>query len=246
MTASPAAAIADPGDACVTSYETAQQAHKKGELVRAKANLRMCTAACPAALAADCERWLGDVKRSLSYLTIAARDEAGNRLLARLTVDSAERGLEQPLELDPGKHRVDISLRGYQPISTSIDLRAGASDSRSFTMRVDSNTGAAAADDASVLGPVLLGSGGLLTLVVAGALTLVGHLDVSEMRETCAPRCDRERVDRVGQYWTAGGVLAGVGGAALVASSVWLGVTLAPPTSDGTATTAGLSVRFAF
>lgn len=237
--------MADPGDACVTSYETAQQAHKNGELVRAKANLRMCTAACPAALAADCERWIGDVKRSLSYLTVAARDEAGNKLLARLTVDSAERGLEQPLELDPGKHRIDITLRGYQPISTSIDVRAGASDSRSFTMRVASNA-PPIADDPSLLGPVLLGSAGLLTLLAAGALTLVGHLDVAEMRDTCAPRCDRERVDRVGQFWTAGGVLAGVGGAAVVASSVWLGITLTPKATDGAATNAGVTVGFAF
>ena len=237
--------MADPGDACVTSYETAQQAHKNGELVRAKANLRMCTAACPAALAADCDRWLGEVKRSLAYLTIAARDEAGQKLLARLTVDSAERGLEQPLELDPGKHQIEITLAGYVSISTSVDVRAGQSDSRSFTLRRGA-TPPPAADDGSVLGPVLLGSGGLLTLVVAGALTLVGHLDVSEMRDSCAPRCERERVDRVEQYWTAGGVLAGVGGAALITSGVWLGLTLAPPASDGSATDVGVSMRFAF
>lgn len=235
--------MADPGDACVTSYETAQQAQKKGELVRAKANLRMCTAACPAALAADCERWLGDVKRSLAYLSVAARDESGRKLLARLTVDGAERGLDQPLELDPGAHRVELTLAGYVSISTSIDVRAGQSDSRSFTMRPGASA-PLATEEPSVLGPVLVGSAGLLTLVVAGALTLVGHLDVSEMRDTCAPRCERDRVDQVERYWTAGGVLAGVGGAAVVASGVWLGITLTPP-SDG-AVNVGMTVRFAF
>jgi hypothetical protein len=190
----------------------------------------MCTAACPAALTADCERWLGEVKRSLAYLTIAARDEAGNKLLARLTVDSAERGLEQPLELDPGKHQIDISLAGYTSISTSIDVRAGQSDSRSFTLRLDPKGSTAPGKESpSALGPALLGGAGLLTLVVAGALTLVGHLDVSEMRDSCAPRCARERVERVEQYWTAGGVLAGVGGGAVVASGVWLGLALSPP-----------------
>jgi len=241
---------ADPGDACVTSYESAQQARKQGQLVRAKANLRLCSAACPAALGADCDRWLGEVEGSLAHLVIAARDSEGRKVAVRLTIDGVERGVDEAIDLDPGKHQVTITARGYAPIEEMVELRAGAPVKKSWVMALLLEPPSEPQSGGSVLGPILLGSGGLLTLVAAGALALIGHLDVSEMRDTCAPRCERSRVDQVGTYWTTGGVLAGVGGAALVASGVWLGVVVSPSASktDGKATGAdlGLTLRFAF
>jgi hypothetical protein len=239
------AARADPGDSCVTSYEEAQQAKKAGELVRSKANLRLCMGACPRALAGDCEAWLGEVSKSIATLTIHARAADGAPLgAAELAIDGVSRPLDQPLELDPGPHRVHVEGRGLVARTETLTLEAGATVEHAVVIERGGGSATVEREAPSLVGPLVLGGGGLLLLAGAGVLSLIGHLDVSDMRDTCAPSCDVDRVDAVRAMWTAGGVLAAVGGAAVIGSGVWLGIAVTPPGTADARATGELTIAF--
>lgn len=235
-------ASADPGDTCVSSYEEAQRARKAEELVRSKANLRLCLSACPQALANDCKGWLDDVDHKVAHLRVDVDGKGGAQVTAPvLEVDGATRSLAGPVELDPGKHRVVVKASGFVSHVETVELAPGSTVARNVTLeRGESVTGS---ESPNLLAPMLLGGGGLLALAAGGVLSIVGHLDVSDMRSSCAPDCAQHRVDSVQTLWIAGGVLAGVGGAALIGSGVWLGVTLAPP---GSAKESGATVTWRF
>ncbi len=224
---SPSAAFADPGDACVSSYEGAQAARKSGELVRSKAELRLCLGACPAALAGDCKNWLDEIGGQLTELSVRVIGPESRPLVgARVFVDGVERRAGAPIELDPGRHELRAESDGYAPRTEAIALAPGARASRVITL---DRAGTAPAREPNLAGPIALGTGGLVALTVAAALAIAGHVDVSAMRSSCAPRCAPDRVDMVENLWTAGGIVAGAGGAALVGATIWLGLTLSPP-----------------
>jgi hypothetical protein len=82
-------------------------------------------------------------------------------------------------------------------------------------------------DEGPPTGAFVLGGVGAAALVTAGILSIVGWVEASDMRDTCAPGaggvgCSPDRVDRVRARWIAGGILAGVGGAAMIGGGVWL------------------------
>lgn len=210
--------------------------------MRSKANLRLCLSACPQALADDCKAWLDDVDRKVAHLRVEVDGKGGARVAAPVVeVDGAPRSLAGPIELDPGKHRVVIKASGFTSHVETVELAPGSTVARSVTLESSASDGDSAAP--SLLGPLLLGGGGLLALAAGGVLSLVGHLDVSDMRSSCAPTCAQGRVDTVETLWIAGGVAAGVGGAVLIGSGVWLGVTLAPP---GASKESGATITWRF
>lgn len=238
--------FADPGDACVTSYEGAQQARKRGELVRSKAELRLCMGACPGELSKDCERWLGEIDGRLSRLTVAVRSRNGDPIAGdKLFVDGVERPAGQAFELDPGRHELRAEAPGHVRRTDVVELTAGSRTTRTIML----DRGATGSDEPpSLVGPLTLGGAGLVALTVAAGLAIAGHLDVSDMRDEqsgCAPSCSADRVDRVRDLWTAGAVLAGAGGAAVIGASIWLGFEVsAGPSAPAAAAVSAPDLRF--
>lgn len=217
----------------MSSYEGAQQSRKDGALVRSKANLRLCISSCPTALAADCQSWMSEVETAIARIQIEVRDERGQVIPGVVTIlDGVGRTSGEIVELDPGPHDIEASAPGFTSSKRRIEVKAGTSTTPRLVLEPQR---LASGQSSGLLGPLLLGGGGLLALGVGGILALVGHLEVSDMRDSCAPGCPQDRVDDVTTLWTAAGVLAGLGGATAIASGVWLGLTLAP----GTATTIG-------
>jgi len=236
-------ASADPGDACVTSYEEAQQARNAGELVRSKANLRLCMKSCPQALVRDCDGWLQDVQRNIGHLDLRVEGAGGPPLRnARLTIDGVPRSFNERIEIDPGGHDVRVEAEERQPAALRIEVAPGATIQHTVRLAASGGPNSRARPEPALAGPLTLGIAGLVVLTVAGALTIAGHVDVSKMRHSCAPTCSDHRVETVRSLWTASGILAGAGGAALVASGVWLGLEL----SDKGATKATFGLRFSF
>lgn len=198
--------------------------------MRSKANLRLCVAACPQALAADCTRWASDLQSVLGRVTIAIRARDGGVLRdQKLSIDGVERRIGEPLELDPGRHELRAEAAGYEPRTQLIEVTSGMAGTS--TMELDRAASKPREREApNLVGPLVLGGVGLLILTGAAVLISAGHLDVSDMRDSCAPSCPADRVDGVRDLWTAGGVLAAAGGAAVIASGIWLGVSLTPET----------------
>ncbi len=198
--------------------------------MKSKAELRLCLGACPGLLATDCRRWLAEVEASLGRLTVRAVDSSGAAVEgARVLVDGVERPVGVGFEIDPGAHHLRVEAPGFEVGSGRAEIAAGQTSTS--TIRLQPVATASAVDLAP---PMVLGGVGVGALLAAGALSLAGHLDVSDMRSDsggCAPRCPEDRVDQVRAMWIAGGVLAGLGGAALVGAGAWLGVAL---TSEGT------------
>jgi hypothetical protein len=237
----PGLASADPGDACVTSYEGAQRARREGALVRSKADLRLCLGACPTELAKDCSAWLDDVDRRIARLTLHARGAGGEPVAnLRVLVDGVERPAGEALEVDPGARVIRIEASSHRARTMTIDLAEGQGLAKTVSLERESSPSGGAP---SLVGPVTLGGVGLAALTAAAALAIVGHLDVSDMRgeQGCAPACPQSLVDQVRDLWTAGAVLAGAGGGAVVGASIWLGIELSPsgPPAPGSMGNAG-------
>lgn len=220
-------AHADPGDACVSSYEEAQQARNAGELVRSKANLRLCSKSCPQALARDCEGWLMDVEQRIGHLELRleSKDSAPLRN-ARLSIDGVGVPFNDRIEIDPGPHEIRVDADDRMPAVSRVAIEPGATVRHTIRLVPQSGSNRRGQRDPALGGPITLGIAGLVVMTVAGALTIAGHVDVSNMRRSCAPGCSDRRVDTVRSLWTASGILAGVGGAAVIASGVWLGLEL--------------------
>jgi hypothetical protein len=93
------------------------------------------------------------------------------------------------------------------------------------------------------VGPFVLGGVGLVALGAAGVLAIVGHVNVADLREECAPTCAARRVDAVRDQWTVAGILAGAGGAIVVGAVIWLAVDVADSPVDDGAEQAGRARR---
>ncbi len=225
-------ATADPGDACVSSYEGAQAAQKRGELVRSKAELRLCLGACPTALASDCRRWLTEISTQIARRNVVVRTPDGVEIgRAKLLVDGVERPVGPPLELDPGPHDLAVEAAGYLPHSLRVEVAAGTEGTQIIALSPGPSSSSRADAEASapsLVGPLALGGVGLAVLTAAAALAIAGHVEVSSMKDECAPDCPVSRVDTVANLWTAGGILAGLGGATTIGAGVWLGLVAAP------------------
>jgi hypothetical protein len=135
-------------------------------------------------------------------------------------------------ELRPGKHQVELRLRGYQDVERYIEVQAHRAEDFSFDLAPGAPPKAPAApasdspapdDSGDAVGPwtwVALGAGGL-ALGGAAGFEVARANATDEARE--APQVDYEdKVDTARRYQTTARILAGVGGALLVTGTVLL------------------------
>ena len=223
-------ASADEGDACVSSYENAQKARKRGDLVRSQAELRLCVNACPDALGRDCRDWLDGVSHDLGHVRVKVRAKDGAPLVhTRVVVDelelpaSAERA---DVKVNPGSHELRVDAQGMKPIARKLEVTSGATVD--FDVELE-RLPPPLPPPPTALGPIpaypfIVGGIGLAAVTAGGVLGIIGQVDVSAMRAKggCAPGCPQKRVDRVRNEWISGGVAAGIGGAAVVTSVILL------------------------
>lgn len=228
-TSTPRAHAADPAK-CSASYEAGQEQRRKGELVRARANLLVCVSGvCPAALSKDCVGWLREVEALLPSVLIEVRDVGGALVPdARVTIDDAPAQPGTSTALDPGSHRLRAEADGRSPATQTIDVAAGEKDRRVVVVLP-----ALAAPPPPPPGPVLrtsrpvpvaswvLGGVSVVGLGGFGYFAASGASEAKHLRETCAPRCTDEQVDVVQRRFLIGDVSLGVSIVALGAA-VWL------------------------
>jgi hypothetical protein len=234
--------------ACADAYDNSQLLRDQRQLTLARAQLVVCQRACPKRLAADCDAWLGDVERRMPAVVLAAVDPAGRAVEARVSVDGQPPTPLpiEPLLLEPGKHAFRFErLADGAVVERSEVLGQGEKGRRvAATFAAVDETGTPGSEATAIALAVVGGA----ALVVAGVLTIKGHVDRGALYD-CRPRCAQDDVDAIATSWTAAGVLAGVGGAALGAAAlVWLlGDDGGQPTSGAGGVAlgrAGLELRF--
>lgn len=222
----PEAAQAEPGDACVASYEEGQRLRKAGQLRRAMSELRLCTHACPTVLARDCRAWATELEGQLARLTIVVRAADGSAVDApSLTVDGEPLalGAEGAAFVDPGSRSIRVEAAGLRSVTRVVSLEPGEALALDIVLepptapeREVTPPVAPTPRDPPVLGYVV-GGAGVALLGLGASLAIKGHVDVSDLRDECAPSCDEDDVDSVRGLWIGGGVAAGVG---LIAVSI--------------------------
>ncbi|UQA59869.1 hypothetical protein [Polyangium aurulentum] len=227
-------AAGEEGDACATAYEQGQVLTRKGALVRGRAELRLCTNVCPSALAHDCEGWLAEIERDIASLRVSASWSDG-RPLPRMSISIdggpfADARRTEPIEVDPGRHRVVIKSEAGALEEVVVEAPRG---SREIPVSVVFPVDVASPPAARPLWSRVLLGGGAATLAVGAALTIAGHVDRRMLEDSCAPYCDPTRVDTIRSLWWAGGISAGVG-LGLAGVGLWGHLRAEPGSSSAT------------
>jgi hypothetical protein len=233
----PNAASPSAGDTCVMAYEQAQQNQRAHRMLQARADLQLCQRVCPSMLTLDCDRWLGEVSGAIPTVILYAVDRQGRSLSAvRVLVDGAPlvESLDgAQVEVDPGEHTFTFEGRRGGRTETRVAVRSGE---RAQTISVHLDEAALGALSSPPTATWVLGGVAAGALALGGVLAIKGHVDRSDLEESCAPSCSDEDVDTVRTEWAVAGVAAGVGAAAAIAALVvWA--------SDGGATAPASGAR---
>ncbi len=193
-------------DSCIDASEAGQVARDKGQFRASKARFQACAReACPGEIRKDCAAWLEALERRMPSLVVRALDAEGREVLdASVTIDGAEvagRGIA--VELDPGDRRLHVTSPGRPPVDQTVRVVEGER-ARVVEVRLPAApvTSASASAAPPPPGPrrVPVASyalGGAALLAAGGYLYFGLHAkrEVDDMRATCAPSCDADRVD---------------------------------------------------
>jgi hypothetical protein len=213
-------ARAQSGDTCVGAYEGAQERRQRGALVEAARELDLCLGACPEALARDCATWRREISARLARVTIDARLDGASARPGAVAIDgrAVVIGEGNQVDIDPGAHVIRVEIDRADPVERSVTLAEG----QRATLRFEAAT--RSVEPWPPTSAIVIGTAGGGALLLGAGLGIAGHLQVSDLRDTCAPDCAPSDVSAVRTTWIVGGVAAGVGlGAVAVAIAVALG-----------------------
>ena len=225
---------------CRAAYERGQQLKLEGHPSQARVALRVCSEACPPPFATDCDRWSKEIEALLPTVRLGARGASGERLDdVRVLVDGQL--LADPLPLtavtvDPGNHSFRFERAGFTPVEVRVNLEPGERE-REVAVTIgesrqgpsssnggsNSEAGLALADGprASRLPSYVFGGVGFAALALASGLAVKGHLDRSELADTCSPACDPAAADPIRTVWLASAIAAGAGVASFALALVF-------------------------
>lgn len=237
-TASQRAHAQEVTQTCIRSFEQAGEQRKIfRDYVRARTEALRCSETCPAQLAFECKTWLAQDAEKVAHLELAS-----SLPFASLSVKLDGVVLTTPLsEVNPGVHRVEALADGHKPLLVELMLSEGqhAKQQLVFVPVTPQVSPEEERRGPSVPG-IIVGSLGLSSLAAAGILAGLGHLEASRLRKECAPNCLESDVSLIEREWIAGGVLAGVGLAGMIAGGVLVGLSFdAEPASASLLLTPG-------
>jgi hypothetical protein len=241
------ASAADEKQACLTSYEQAQQLRQQGKLKASREQLAVCSReACPKFIRTDCVKWQEEVVASLPTVVVEARDPQGKEtILVRVVVDGAvmaERLDGRAFDIDPGPHNVRYEY-GDDVIEERVVIREGERNRKLSVSFAKDKEGARPALGATPSGGTS-SSGGTperdqtpterpvpaLTYAFAGLgvvglgtfafFALKGKSDEDKLKSDCSPNCAKGDVDDLKTKFLIGDVGLGVGIVSLAVATV--------------------------
>jgi hypothetical protein len=229
----PSVARADEVATCVKASEAAQSLRDEGKYKRAREQLLVCTRdACPSVVRKDCAGWLSEIDASMPSVVVSARDASGKDLVdVKVTLDGqplTDKLDGKPVTIDPGKHALRYEATGSPAVEEEIVMHAGEKN-RALNVRLGAPAGPAPspaspseasprADTGGRVPPAVafvLGGIGLVAIGSFAYFGLTGKNDVSDLRSTCAPACDQDKVDKARAKLIIADISLGVGIVAL-------------------------------
>lgn len=245
---------------CTAAAEAGQTLRNSGKLVQARERLLACMKGCPAVVQNDCGQWLHDVEQRLPSIVIRATDPAGKEITdVRVTVDGTQvatrlDGLALPI--DPGLRKLAFEHEGLPTVTEELTVREGEK-ARSVVVRFKEvpkekpATPVLRTESRIPTSSFILGGVGVVGLGMFTIYHLSAKSDLDGLRETCAPRCAQEEVDKVDTKIFVSNLALGIGIAAIAgAVLVWLvdGKTTVATTKTGSTSLvdprAPLRIRF--
>ncbi len=228
---------ADPGSlACIHAAEDGQAARDRGEFLKARELLAVCTAGeCPGIIRRDCSTWLEDVRTRTPSIVVVVRDAAGHDVSsAALTVDGAAHALNgAAIELDPGPHVLRVEGGEPHGVTEERVVVSAGEKGRAIALTVEQRSAVAGVPEPPPERPAarghvpaasyVIGGVGVAGLAVFGVFGVMGMTDANNLRNTCAPACPPSDVDAAHTKLVVADIGLGVGVAAL-AIGTWLAV----------------------
>jgi hypothetical protein len=198
-------ALAGPKE-CVAAADEGQKLRDESKLNGAREKFIMCAAkACPGVVSKQCSQWLIETEKDMPTMTFRALDDQGKETVAvKVMVDGAKVSDTvdaHALALDPGEHKVRYERADGRAVEEKILLRPGEKNrliELTFQVKVEAPKPIAAPPPPPepdhgfripLLGWVGVGVGavGIASTVIFAASANSAETD---LRNTCAPRCD--------------------------------------------------------
>ncbi len=225
---------------CAAAYEAGQVHRAGGRLRDAMSQLDICHNTCPKELREDCGRWHREVAELVPAVVVRAQDETGRTLSdVELSIDGdriTEGKQREAIPLDLGRHVV-VVRRPSTGVSARrvVELGKGETKELVVVLHAPPEPPPYSAAVAWTLGALGVAIGG-----VAVGVGVKARLDLTELEDTCSPRCPQSEADAVRQLYTTAAVLGAIGGVAFL-TGMTMGITIATD-GDGAAAAAWLSV----
>ncbi len=219
---------ADDKARCIAAAEGGQDLRTEGKLRAARDRFVECAAAvCPDAIRNDCARFLAEVQASLPSIVVTATSPDGDDVYeARLLVDGevvAERLDGKAVPADPGRHIVVVERSGGGRAEASVVLAEGDKNRRVHLAfpRAAANpaSSARASVGPSLTAPLIVGGVGLAVLSGSLFLGFSARGEIADLRDTCAPACDEDALDRSRRKLLLADIGIGIGVAAAAAAT---------------------------
>jgi hypothetical protein len=204
---------------CLSSHGKSQESRLEGELIEARAHLRVCAnPACPNVLQNECAAWLASVQQAIPSVIVLAESDSGDAVNVRVVVDGkviTEKLDGTAFELDPGAHRFEFEHAGYPRQEQTIVIRQ---EEKRRAIRVvfakepkpedgEGRPGEPAPAPAPVprgpgTRPVPVSTYIFGGIAAAGAVSatifgIAGLGDYSDKKDNCAPACSDDDVSGV-------------------------------------------------
>jgi hypothetical protein len=252
-------------DACIQSYENAQEHRLKGALQAAAAELASCSQPiCPAFIRTDCAAWSNAVAADLPSMLFSIT--SGGRALeeVKISIDDAriaEYVPSQPLTVDPGNHVFRFVAAGTETVRESVFVERGqkaravqielrplvrkrailpkaSSVALPAPLRVEDPL-RAPAFDARSLALGVIGVGGVAGFAVLG---LHARSEETKLRGDCAPYCSAADISSVRSQYLMADVSLGIGLTALAFGAYLFVSSRAPKLATGARPPLGIVV----
>jgi hypothetical protein len=181
--------------ACIDAYDSAQVQGEMERLLAAKESLRYCASdACPDKMRQQCAAELSALQARVPSFVLtgpAAQDPS-----VQVWLDGAPVQLRpgEPLEVDPGMHKLRVQAPGRAAVELRLELAAGQQRQQLRLPAPETAPSAppVAAGPSRVRHPALVyGLAGMAVLAAGsfGYFGLTGRKEYLRLKDTCAPNC---------------------------------------------------------
>lgn len=220
---------------CVTADDAAQELRRAGKLHQARETLLLCgSTSCPALVREDCVQRMAEVDGAMPTTTFEARDSEGNALVLVTVTMDGQRVTDhldgQPVQVDPGEHRLVFESAGLPTIERTVVVREGEKNVHEGVVFGTPLSPTTPASSPSEIGPqralaMALAGAGVVGVVVGSVLGLVSRSTYNHALQTecndnpngCSPAGIQDGRSAHGQaaastaMFVAGGALLGAG-----------------------------------